>query len=85
MVKDREVIISDGSDAGLKAGTVLEVFAPGQEIVDPETGELLGVKNARIGAIEITRVEAKLSCACILDGCDGTKAQDLVKAPTGGA
>lgn len=37
------------------------MFALGEEITDPDTGEKLGRNEAEIGKIKITRVTAKLS------------------------
>ncbi len=47
--------------AGVKVGEVWTVFALGDEITDPDTGEKLGRNEAEIGTITISRVTAKLS------------------------
>jgi len=45
----------------VKLGQIWTVFALGEVIKDPDTGENLGRNEAEIGTIKITRVTAKLS------------------------
>jgi len=56
-----QITINRGEGAGVKLGQVWTVFALGDEITDPDTGEKLGRNEAEIGTITITRVTAKLS------------------------
>ena len=56
-----QVTINRGDGAGVSAGQVWIVFALGDEITDPDTGEKLGRNEAEIGKIKITRVTPKLS------------------------
>jgi hypothetical protein len=56
-----QVTINRGEGTGIQPGQVWTVFALGEEITDPDTGEKLGRNEAEIGAIKITRVTAKLS------------------------
>jgi len=56
-----QITINRGEGAGVKLGQVWTVFALGDEITDPDTGEKLGRNEAEIGAITITRVTPKLS------------------------
>ena len=56
-----QITINRGEGAGVAVGQTWTVFALGQEITDPDTGEKLGRNEAEIGKIKITRVTPKLS------------------------
>lgn len=56
-----QITINRGEGAGVTVGQLWTVFALGEEITDPDTGEKLGRNEAEIGKIKITRVTAKLS------------------------
>lgn len=56
-----QITINRGEGAGVKVGEVWTVFALGDEITDPDTGEKLGRNEAEIGTITISRITAKLS------------------------
>lgn len=56
-----QITINRGEGAGVVVGQTWTVFALGQEITDPDTGEKLGRNEAEIGTIKITRVTPKLS------------------------
>jgi len=56
-----QITINRGEGAGVAVGQTWTVFALGQEITDPDTGEKLGRNEAEIGTIKITRVTPKLS------------------------
>jgi hypothetical protein len=61
------VTLNRGKD-GLDVGKTLKVYAVGETIVDPDTGEVLGSDEEMIGQIKVTAVRQKLSKAKILDG-----------------
>jgi curli biogenesis system outer membrane secretion channel CsgG len=58
-----QITINRGEGTGLTVGEVWSVFALGQEITDPDTGEKLGQNEAEVGKIKIVRVTPKLSYA----------------------
>lgn len=55
------VTINRGEGAGVALGEIYDVFAVGKNIIDPDTGENLGVEEIYIGKIKITRVMSKMS------------------------
>lgn len=58
-----------GISGGLKAGDRLRVFRPGEEIKDPETGEVLGSLESEVGALEVVEVlRPKLSKTRLVQG-----------------
>ena len=57
----------------LQKKQVFDVFSQGEEIIDPDTGEVLGCEEEKIGRIEVTSVQAKFSKAKVLVGADKIK------------
>jgi curli biogenesis system outer membrane secretion channel CsgG len=48
---------------GASVGDTFTVYALGEELVDPETGELLGSEKTKVGSIKLTSVQEKFSKA----------------------
>jgi hypothetical protein len=63
---DNEVTINRGDGAGVAVGDVFNVFALGQELIDPDTKESLGHQEVKVGQVKITEVDPKFSKAQIL-------------------
>lgn len=53
------VTINRGDGTGIAAGQLWEVFALGEELIDPDTGVSLGREELSVGKIRIQRVTAK--------------------------
>ncbi|MGE0707441.1 MAG: CsgG/HfaB family protein [Planctomycetota bacterium] len=68
LVKDGVVYLNYGEGTGLAVGQVLDVIRQGEAVKDPDSGEELGREEARIGRIKVTKVEAKLSRAELIEG-----------------
>ena len=58
-VRDQQVTLNRGDGTGIAAGQVWKVFALGEALVDPDTGENLGAEEVAVGAIRITAVNPK--------------------------
>jgi len=66
---DGKVLLSGGVDRALKTGSVWGVYKPGEKILDPATGDLLGSEPpTRIALLKVVNVQAKLSEAEVLQG-----------------
>ena len=52
----------------VEVGQRYELFAAGEKLVDPQTGESLGAEETLAGVIEITRVNPKISTAKLIEG-----------------
>jgi len=63
---DNEVTINRGEGAGMAVGDTFNVFALGQELIDPDTKESLGHQEVKVGQVKITEVDPKFSKATIL-------------------
>ncbi|MEM8872633.1 MAG: hypothetical protein AAGD32_00100 [Planctomycetota bacterium] len=66
-VGPQDVTINRGDTGGAQEGQVYELFAPGEPLVDPDTGEVLGTSERFVGAIRIVRVRPNFSVAIVLD------------------
>lgn len=64
-----ELVLNQGGEM-VKVGDRYELFALGDKLKDPRTGESLGRKETRYGVIEIIRSKPKTSDAKIIEGGD---------------
>jgi hypothetical protein len=58
---DKQVTINRGEGTGVAVGQIWIANAPGKELKDPDTGEVLGVEEVPIGKVRITEVLPKFS------------------------
>jgi curli biogenesis system outer membrane secretion channel CsgG len=78
--RDDLVTINRGEGAGVAEGDVFNVFAQGDELKDPDTGEILGREEVKVGKVKITQVNPKTSQATILEDTGIDKGAVLHKA-----
>lgn len=70
------VFINSGSADGLEVGDVFDVYAKGEDLIDPDTGISLGSVDSKIGEIKITDASignGKASKCSIVSGSGFTK------------
>jgi curli biogenesis system outer membrane secretion channel CsgG len=73
------IYVNVGAEAGIKEGDEFDVYREGDVIKDPDTGEVLGANEIRVGRIRITAVRGpRLSSAITLSG-SGYKPGDVLK------
>ncbi len=65
--RGKSIFINAGVDAGIKVGDVLNVTAVAEELVDPESGVILGKIESQLGRIQIKSVQEKFAVAALLD------------------
>lgn len=65
--QDQELTINRGEGGGVAVGDTFNVYAQGQELKDPDTGEVLGHEEVKVGKVKITEVDPKFSKAAILE------------------
>jgi hypothetical protein len=71
--------VNVGSEAGVKEGDEFNVTRTGEQIKDPDTGEVLGANETKVGRVKITSVKGpRLSIAAPVSGT-GFKAGDTLK------
>ena len=78
---DGVAYLNRGDGTGVKVGQRMSVFRPGEELIDPTTGDNLGTTETYVGEIEITRVNPKTSQAKIIkeNSPGAVKKLDLVR------
>tara|TARA_Y100001933_G_scaffold226908_2_gene241253 strand:+ start:605 stop:1069 length:465 start_codon:yes stop_codon:yes gene_type:complete len=64
ILNSREIVISAGQDKGVRVGMYFDVLdEEGEEIQDPDTGEVLGSLERKKVRLKVTDVREKLSIA----------------------
>lgn len=79
-VSGKDVFISAGEQTGASVGDVFAIYSVGEELVDPDTGELLGVEEEETGTVKIFQVKKKYSKARIVSGGKGIKRGDIIRS-----
>lgn len=77
-VKEGVIYISAGANTGVNVGDTFAVYSKGEELIDPETGEILGSEEERIGSVKVIEVKEKFSKVVALDG-KGFKSGDIIR------
>jgi curli biogenesis system outer membrane secretion channel CsgG len=71
--------VNAGSEAGVKEGDEFQVYRVGEQIKDPDTGEVLGANEVKVGRVKITSVKGpRLSIATSVSG-SGFRAGDTLR------
>ena len=65
-VQGDELVINRGEGTGINVGGLYEVYAQGEAVKDPDTGDVIGSDETKVGLIEITSVQQKFSKAKML-------------------
>jgi len=76
LVQGNSVALTAGSAAGVKPGMRFEVYAEGDAIKNPATGEILSIKKTRYAVLLVTKVEEKLAWADIVKTFADNGAED---------
>ncbi|MDL2718824.1 MAG: CsgG/HfaB family protein [Acidobacteriota bacterium] len=78
-VEGGTLYLNAGSEGGVKEGDEFTVYRVGKQIKDPDTGEVLGADEVKVGRVKVTAVKgARLSTATAVSG-SGFKAGDTLK------
>jgi curli biogenesis system outer membrane secretion channel CsgG len=72
------VYVNAGQGSGINPGDVLEIFRPGEKLVDPETGVSLGVIESKVGRMRVMSLQEKVLLAQPLDGAAAQRG-DIVR------
>lgn len=79
LVDSEAIVVRAGSRSQLAEGAQLAVYRPGPEIRDPDSGEVLGRKESKIGVIRIDQHQSEqLSAASVVSG-RGFQSGDIIK------
>ena len=72
LVKGNKIIINRGSREGVAVGREFRVGGV-EELVDPDTGEVLDSEMTEAGTIKVTRVKEKIAYCAPVDGAEAIK------------
>ena len=78
--RDNEITINRGEGGGVTVGDTYNVFALGEELIDPDTKVSLGREEVKVGKVKITEVDPMFSKAQILDDTGVDKGAILRKS-----
>lgn len=67
-VEGKQIWVNRGNDSAMKMGEVFEIFQPGEDLIDPSTGENLGSAEMSVGRAKVTRINPKFTVMQIIDG-----------------
>ena len=62
-----QVTLNRGDGTGIAVDQVWDVFALGEELIDPDTGESLGRSEVKVGQVRIDRITPRFSTATVLE------------------
>jgi curli biogenesis system outer membrane secretion channel CsgG len=79
---DGTVVIKPGSEGNVTTDMEFDVFHPGEELKDPDTGLVLGHEEAKVGHIKVTEdmLNGKAAKAKVTEG-SGIQSGDFVREP----
>jgi hypothetical protein len=67
-VEGSEIYLNAGSNMNLKAGDTFDVFRAGKQLKDPDTGQVLGVIEKKIGRLRVDQVQEKIAVGSMTEG-----------------
>lgn len=72
------LVITGGTDRRLRVGDKFQVLSRGPLVTDPDTGDVLGAREARVvGEVIVEEVNARFSVARVIDGSEFKVGQSL--------
>jgi curli biogenesis system outer membrane secretion channel CsgG len=78
-VTGTKVMVVGGTNVGLKEGMTLTLLAKGDDVIDPETNEVIGAETSQIGQVRVVAAQERFSTCEIVEGGEGAKKGDLVR------
>lgn len=67
-VSDNKVFLTTGLEDMIKVDTIMNVYNVGDELIDPDTQESLGMEEIQAGCIKIIEIRPKYIVAQIIEG-----------------
>lgn len=77
------ITFTRGEGTGVEVGQIWQVFHPGEEMFDPDTGESFGAEEIAIGWAKVTSVHPKFSKASAIQDHGINKGNLIREAPEG--
>ncbi|WP_312538137.1 hypothetical protein [Achromobacter mucicolens] len=63
---NQTVVINRGEKHHIRLGEIFHIVQLGDEITDPDTGEILGTREILVGRVQVTHVQESMSTAIAL-------------------
>ncbi|MFC1683013.1 hypothetical protein ACFL0G_02230 [Candidatus Zixiibacteriota bacterium] len=80
-VEDEQIYLNRGLDDGIKVGDEFDVYTQGEELRDPESGQLLGHSDRRVGRIRVSFIKAAHLSRCeVIEGSGNIAVGDMVRS-----
>lgn len=67
-IVDNQIFLNRGEGDIFNVGNVMNVYNVGEELIDPDTNESLGMAEIEVGRIKITEIQPKFSKAQVVEG-----------------
>jgi len=77
------ITIKGGRDKGFQPNQIFDVYQHDDEVIDPETGEILEIREKKQGSVIIIEVDEKTSIAKVLDGRYSMEPNDYLQERPG--
>jgi len=77
-VEDTQIILSIGSDVGVRKGTKCVAYKEGKKYYHPQTGEVLGKNVTPLGELIVIQVQEKMSIAKAIGKIGNIQVEDKV-------
>lgn len=77
-VEGNRAWVNMGSMSGLQVGDTYNIISVGEELVDPDTGQVLGVDETQTGTGEVIEVQERFS---IMTFTGTAQAKDIIRKP----
>ncbi len=79
-IKDGKMTINAGSKEDVEINTIMDIYCVGERLIDPETGQILGIEEEKIGSLNIVDVKEKYSIGELIEGdIDRVKRGDICR------
>lgn len=79
LVKGDTIYLSAGRRTGASVGDEFTVYSRGEELVDPDTGEVLGSEEEKLGRVKIYSVKEKFSRARAVGTLKGVQKGNIIR------
>ncbi len=79
LVKGNNLYLSAGKRTGASVGDEFTVYSLGEELVDPDTGEMLGSEEEVLGRVKIYEVKEKYSKARAVGALNGVEKGNIIR------
>lgn len=70
IISEYKVVVNAGSQDFIQEGAEMEIFAPGKDVIDPDTGENLGALDYIKANVRVVNLFPKM---CVCENCENER------------